>query len=217
MLPINGTCAVCGVTDICIITGTGGLRKHGFGQVKPPCPGMEVSPVEVLPQSDLPYIRWNLEHENGDRGENHTRPVAAAVALSATSGIPRMSYESTATSTTTAIHPHGYHSLPTAASTGCPGNTTSQPDNGGSLAVGGGSAIVAWWRVGWTLSSCRLLDRRRLSSGCRRGRAGQPLACFNTSSQTSRPNLNALWAGHASLASPQAAWECLRKGGRTEI
>jgi len=39
---------------------------------------------------------------------------------------------------TTAIHPQGYHSMPTAASAGCPGNITTQPDNGGDLAVGGG-------------------------------------------------------------------------------
>jgi len=46
----------------------------------------------------------------------YTFPLVA-VALSATSGIPRPSHVSTATSTT-AIHPHGFHSLTTAAGAG---------------------------------------------------------------------------------------------------
>jgi len=162
---------LCVITDICVITGTGGLRKHGLGQGKPPCPG------------------------------SHTRPAAPAVTLTATSGIPITSHTSTAASTTTSWDI--IHYVQRQAQTVQAIQRRNLLTRGG-LVVGGECAIdgsqlrlrgAAWWTLGWILSACRLLDRQRLSNGCRRG---APLAYFPTSSLTSCPNLNALWAGHAS-------------------
>jgi len=130
-----------------------------------------------------PKETWLWTGETSMPG-SYTRPAAAAVALTATSII-------LITSLRLQLQPFTcrdiIHYLQQPAQT----VQAIQRLNlltGGGLAVGGEGAIdgsqlrgAAWWNVGWILSSCRLLDRRRLLSGCRRGRAGQLLACFITS------------------------------------